>query len=112
MTPGETLGTLYNIHVGSNKTKQHSPQCLVRSHIHSMSQRDKFRVALGEPLPELLQKQIRAWKAEALPLCGEFIRSLRRHMITIQRLPGDLASDDERGGDLSRQPSLVLLSPC
>ena len=23
MTPGETLGTLYNIHVGSNKTKQH-----------------------------------------------------------------------------------------
>ena len=21
--PGETLGTLYNIHVGSNKTKQH-----------------------------------------------------------------------------------------
>ena len=24
MTPGETLGTLYNIHVGSNKTKQHT----------------------------------------------------------------------------------------
>ena len=24
VTPGETLGTLYNIHVGSNKTKQHS----------------------------------------------------------------------------------------
>ena len=24
MTPGETLGTLYNIHVGSNKTKQHA----------------------------------------------------------------------------------------
>jgi hypothetical protein len=23
VTPGETLGTLYNIHVGSNKTKQH-----------------------------------------------------------------------------------------
>ena len=23
-TPGETLGTLYNIHVGSNKTKQHA----------------------------------------------------------------------------------------
>ena len=27
VTPGETLGTLYNIHVGSNKTKQ-----LARSH--------------------------------------------------------------------------------
>ena len=25
MTPGETLGTLHNIHVGSNKTKQHMP---------------------------------------------------------------------------------------
>ena len=25
VTPGETLGTLYNIHVGSNKTKQHTP---------------------------------------------------------------------------------------
>ena len=25
VTPGETLGTLYNIHVGSNKTKQHGP---------------------------------------------------------------------------------------
>ena len=25
MTPGETLGTLYNIHVGSNKTKQQAP---------------------------------------------------------------------------------------
>ena len=24
VTPGETLGTLYNIHVGSNKTKQHA----------------------------------------------------------------------------------------
>ena len=24
VTPGETLGTLYNIHVGSNKTKQHT----------------------------------------------------------------------------------------
>ena len=24
VTPGETLGTLYNIHVGSNKTKQHN----------------------------------------------------------------------------------------
>ena len=24
MTPGETLGTLYNIRVGSNKTKQHN----------------------------------------------------------------------------------------
>jgi len=24
VTPGETVGTLYNIHVGSNKTKQHS----------------------------------------------------------------------------------------
>ena len=23
VTPGETLGTLYNIHVGFNKTKQH-----------------------------------------------------------------------------------------
>ena len=23
VTPGETLGTLYNIHVGSNTTKQH-----------------------------------------------------------------------------------------
>jgi hypothetical protein len=23
VTPGETLGTLYNIHVGSDKTKQH-----------------------------------------------------------------------------------------
>ena len=26
VTPGETLGTLYNIHVGSNKTKQHRPR--------------------------------------------------------------------------------------
>ena len=26
MTPGETLGTLYNIHVGSNKTKQHAAE--------------------------------------------------------------------------------------
>ena len=26
VTPGETLGTLYNIHVGSNKTKQHKVQ--------------------------------------------------------------------------------------
>ena len=26
VTPGETLGTLYNIHVGSNKTKQHKTQ--------------------------------------------------------------------------------------
>ena len=25
VTPGETLGTLYNIHVGSNKTKQQAP---------------------------------------------------------------------------------------
>ena len=24
VTPGETLGTLYNIHVDSNKTKQHA----------------------------------------------------------------------------------------
>ena len=30
MTPGETLGTLYNIHVGSNKTKQHSTGGKVR----------------------------------------------------------------------------------
>ena len=60
-----------------------------------MPQRDKIRVALGEPPPKLLKRQIRAWKTEALPLCGEFIRSLRRHMITIQLLPGDLTSDDE-----------------
>ena len=25
VTPGETLGTLYNIRVGTNKTKQHTP---------------------------------------------------------------------------------------
>ena len=62
---------------------------------HSMTQRDKIRVALGEPPPKLLKRQIRVWKTEALPLCGEFIRSLRRHMITIQLLPGDLTSDDE-----------------
>ena len=31
MTPGETLGTLYNIHVGSNKTKQHRPTPVPRS---------------------------------------------------------------------------------
>ena len=27
VTPGETFGTLYNIHVGSNKTKQHCRVC-------------------------------------------------------------------------------------
>ena len=26
VTPGETLGPLYNIHVGSNKTKLHAPR--------------------------------------------------------------------------------------
>ena len=26
VTPGETLGTLYNIRVGTNKTKQHNMQ--------------------------------------------------------------------------------------
>ena len=36
VTPGETLGTLYNIHVGSNKTKQHS--LAVRVFYTSLSQ--------------------------------------------------------------------------
>ena len=31
MTPGETLGTLYNIHVGSNKTKQLKGICSPKS---------------------------------------------------------------------------------
>jgi len=69
---------------------------------HSMPQRDKIRAALGEP-PKLLKRQIRAWKTEALPLCGEFIRSLRRHMITIQLLPGDLTSDDEAASSSEEQ---------
>ena len=32
VTPGETLGTLYNIHVGSNKTKQHTRRLGRRRH--------------------------------------------------------------------------------
>jgi len=31
VTPGETLGTLYNIHVGSNKTKEHGPGVLLQN---------------------------------------------------------------------------------
>ena len=31
VTPGETLGTLYNIHVGSNKTKQLKGICSPKS---------------------------------------------------------------------------------
>jgi hypothetical protein len=34
VTPGETLGTLYNIHVGSNKTKQHI--CIYVMYIHTV----------------------------------------------------------------------------
>ena len=32
VAPGETLGTLYNIHVGSNKTKQHTTPTAPSAH--------------------------------------------------------------------------------
>ena len=40
VTPGETLGTLYNIHVGSNKTKQHRERREVRVSLHQTSCKD------------------------------------------------------------------------
>jgi len=39
---------------------------------HSMTRQEKVSVAFGEPPTKLLKKQLRAWKEEALPLCGEF----------------------------------------
>ena len=62
---------------------------------HSMTRQEKVSVAFGEPPTKLLKKQLRAWKEEALPLCGEFTRSLRSHLISIQRAPADLTSSDE-----------------
>ena len=41
MTPGETLGTLYNIHVGSNKTKQHGETLGTLYNIHVGSNKTK-----------------------------------------------------------------------
>ena len=50
---------------------------------------------MREPPPKLLYKQIEEWKEHALPLCGEFVRSLRSQLIAVQRTPGDMTSDDE-----------------
>ena len=76
---------------------------------HSMTRQEQVSVALGEPPPKLLQKQIRAWKEEALPLCGEFTRSLRSHLISIQRTPADLTSSDESAS--SSEDDLEPLEP-
>ena len=49
VTPGETLGTLYNIHVGSNKTKQHSIETVETP--ERAAEREQGRAPSTEPEP-------------------------------------------------------------
>ena len=61
---------------------------------HSMPRRTQISVAMGEPPPKLMQKQIAELKKRALPISVEFVRSLRNQLIAVQRTPGDMTSDD------------------
>ena len=76
---------------------------------HSMPRRTQISVAMGEPPPKLLHKQIAEWKKRALPISVEFVRSLRNQLIAVQRTPGDMTSDDE--GASSSEDEMILLEP-
>ena len=43
---------------------------------------EKPRLVLGNPPPQVLQKEMKIWIQEATPLCGEFARALRAHITT------------------------------
>ena len=69
VTPGETLGTLHNIHVGSNKTKHHTDSDLP-------AQRSRLCVCCIEVTnvycAVIAHGPILAWPSAPHPVCVEY----------------------------------------
>jgi len=52
-------------------------------------------MVLGNPLPQVLQKGLKAWIMEATPICSDFAYALRMHVTSLNPAAVDMSSDDE-----------------
>jgi len=71
------------------------------------------RMVLGNPPPQVLQKDLKGWITEATPICSAFVYALRMHVTSLHPAVVDMSSDDETTllSDRNDDFSPILLPP-
>ena len=77
----------------------------------SCSVEETTRLVLGDPPPQILQKDLRRWIQEVSPLCCEFAYALCTHITSLQPAVVDMSSDDEDAESSDNNDNFSLILP-